>query len=185
MNLSNLGLIVSLLFAPTFVIAMYFFEFTSVAFFYTLFMLFYLIVSLVFKQDLKSISTPLIYFVFVLIAYMLSSMEFVKMIPALISFTFFMIFFLGFIRKKELILSFTKKFYKKDLDSKKEDFLRKSDGYWALVIFLNTLIQVVLVYTPNNELWAFYSSVGWYIYLAFALILQIVYEKIFIKAGQR
>lgn len=182
MNMSNLGIIVSLLFPPSFVIALYYFDFNSVAFVYCVFMLMYLIVSLLLKQDLKSISTPLIYFSFVLIAYMLSSMEFIKMIPALISVTFFFVFLMAYIQKKELVLKFTRKFYKKELSIKKQKFLALSDGYWAGVILVNTLIQVGLVFLENNELWAFYSSVGWYVFLILALALQVVYEKLFISS---
>ena len=181
MKLSNVGLIISLLFAPTFVLALYYFDFNSVAFVYAVLMLLYLILAFVYKQDIKSMSTPLIYFSFVLIAYAFSRIEFIKMIPALISATFFIVFVFSFVKKKELILSFTKRFYKKELSIEKQKFLANSDGYWAAIILINTSIQIGLVYCENNELWAFYSSVGWYIYLLVALGFQILYEKLFIS----
>lgn len=181
MNLSSFGFIISLLFAPSFVISMHYFDFNSVTFVYTVLMLLYLIISLVYKQNIKSISTPLIYFSFVLIAYIFSRIEFVKMIPALISASFFIVFIFSLIHKKEFILSMTKRFYKKELSDVKEKFLASSDGYWAVIIFINTLIQIALVYAQNNELWALYSSVGWYIFLLIALAFQLLYEKIFIS----
>ena len=180
--MSNIGIIISLFFPPSFVISLYYFDFNSVAFVYCGFMLIYLIVSFLFKQDLKSVSTPLIYFSFVLIAYLFSSIEFIKMIPALISTTFFFVFLTAYLQKKELILSITKKFYKKELTDEKEVFLAASDIYWASIIFINTLFQIGLVFYENNELWAFYSSVGWYIYLAVALLFQVLYEKVFISS---
>ena len=182
MNVSNLGFIVSLLFPPSFVICSYYFDFNSVTLAYTLLMLLYLIVSLVYKQSLKSISTPLIYFLFVLFAYMFSRIEFVKMIPALISGSFFLFFIFSFIQKKGIILSMTQRFYKKELNPEKQRFLASSDAYWAVIIFMNTLVQIGLVYYENNELWAFYSSIGWYIYLFIALAFQILYEKLFISS---
>lgn len=178
MKFSNLSIVVSLLFPPSFVLLIQYFDFKSVAFAYMLFMLGYLILSVMLKESLKNISTPLIYFTFVIFAYMLSSMEFIKIIPALISATFFIFFLVSFLQKKELILGFTKKFYKKKLDENEEIYLAKADGYWAIVIFINTLIQVYLVFQNDNELWAFYSSVGWYIYIFIALLLQILYGKI-------
>lgn len=176
MNLSNISTAISLLFPPTFVLFMHFFGFERVAFSYAIFMFLYLLLALWQKHDLKEVSTPLIYFGFVVIAYWLSSMEFVKLIPALISATFFLLFLNAYIQKKELILSTTKKFYKK-LSQKQEKFVAKSDGYWAFVLLINTAIQVGLVFYDNNELWAFYSSVGWYIFMFIALILQIGYGK--------
>lgn len=181
MNLSNFNTLLSLMFAPTFVLAMQYFDFKIVAFSYTILMFLYLIMSIILKQDLKKISTPIIYFSFVLVAYIYASMAFIKMIPALISFSFFTLFLFGYINKKSLIFSFTNQFYKKKLDESTQSFLKNSDGYWALVLFINTVIQILLVFTKNNEIWAFYSSVGWYIYLFVAFLMQVTYEKIFVK----
>ena len=177
--MQKLGIVISFLFPPSFILSMYYFTFHSVAFFYCIFMLGYLLISLFFKQSLKSISTPLIYFIFVFIAYFLTSMEFIKMIPAFISSIFFLMFFISFVQNKGLILHLTKKMYKKDLSTDKESFLKASDAYWALVLLFNTLIQSGLVFYDNNELWAFYSSLGWYIYMGLALGLQLIYEKLF------
>ncbi|MBL4730272.1 MAG: hypothetical protein JKY28_02620 [Sulfurimonas sp.] len=101
------------------------------------------------------------------------------MIPAFISSIFFLMFFISFVQNKGLILHLTKKMYKKDLSTDKESFLKASDAYWALVLLFNTLIQSGLVFYDNNELWAFYSSLGWYIYMGLALGLQLIYEKLF------
>ena len=177
--MQKLGVVISFLFPPSFILAMYYFTFHSVAFVYCAFMLVYLLISLFFKQDLRSISTPLVYFIFVFIAYFFSSMEFIKMIPAFISSIFFLMFFLSFVQNKGLILHLTKKMYKKNLSADKERFLKSSDAYWALVLLFNTLIQCSLVFYANNELWAFYSSLGWYIYIGLALGLQLLYEKLF------
>ena len=104
------------------------------------------------------------------------------MIPALISGSFFIFFIFSFLYKKALILTLTKKFYKKELTLAKQKFLASSDGYWSGVMLINTLIQIALVDNDNNELWAFYSSVGWYVYLFIALAFQVLYEKIFISS---
>jgi hypothetical protein len=156
---------------------MHFFGFERVAFSFAVFMLIYLLVAIFKKHDLKEISTPLIYFCFVVIAYLFSSMEFVKLIPALISASFFVIFITAYLHKRGLILKITKKFYNK-MDVKKERFLAASDGYWAFVILINTFIQVGLVFYDNNELWAFYSSIGWYVLMFIALISQVGYGKL-------
>jgi hypothetical protein len=178
MNFSQVSTIVSLLFPPSFVISMYFFSFEVVAFVYAIVMFIYLVVVWYFSKTLKNVTTPLIYFLFVLTAYMVQSISFVKLIPALISASFFLFFLGAYIQKKEIILKMTKKFYNK-LSEDQEAYIAKGDGYWAFVIFLNTLIQIFLVFYNNNEMWAFYSSVGWYIFLFIALILQIVYGQIY------
>ncbi|MDF1883966.1 hypothetical protein JHD49_08455, partial [Sulfurimonas sp. SAG-AH-194-C21] len=73
----------------------------------------------------------------------------------------------------------TQKFYKKELSNAEKDFIGSSDGYWAIVTLINVLIQVSLIFNEDDVLWAFYSSLGWVIFLASALILQILYGKLY------
>lgn len=174
MNLATLNTVISLVFPPSFVLFIHFFSFSDVAFAYAGVIFAYMLLLIVKKESLKSISTPIIYFGFIVIAYTLESMAFIKLIPVLISATFFFVFLNATIQKQSLILNMTKKFYKK-LDPRKEAFIAKGDAYWAIVIFVNTLIQLFLVFYDNNELWAFYSSIGWYILMFAALITQIGY----------
>lgn len=181
MNFTNVSIFLSLIFAPSFVLSIHYYNVDTVAFVYAIFMLFYLLTAIIFKGSLKNISTPLIYFSFILMAYIFTSFQVVKVIPALISLTFFIIFLIAYIQDKKIILSFTRKFYKKEIDQRTIEYLGSSDGYWAIILLINTSIQTGFIFYNNHELWAFYSSVGWYIYLFFAFILQVIYEKIFIK----
>ena len=101
-----------------------------------------------------------------------------KMVPALFSLLAVSLFFVSVVRKNSLTLSLTRRFYKKDLNSKEEAFLAKSDIYWFFVTLLNTLIIVYLTLYESNTTWAIYTSIGWYIYLFCALTLQILYGVI-------
>ena len=185
MDLSKLNTIISLLFAPLFVLGITFYPFESVAFVFTLCMFLYFLLALLLKQDLKEISTPLIYLGFLIIAYSLSSITYVKMIPALISLGFFLLFLNAYIRKKKIILSFANKFYPKKLNKNEQTYLKNSDGYWAFALGINFLIQVALVLYKNHVIWAFYSSIGWYIYLGAVFILHLGYGKYYTAKLQR
>lgn len=179
MNLKTFNTILSFIFAPTFILFLQFFDFRMLTMVYGIFMFVYLIFSIIIKADLKTISTPLIYFVFIVIAYYFISMESIKAIPALISGFFFFFFLASYIGKRQTILKVCKKFYTKSLSEAEESFIASSDGYWAFVTFTNVLIQVALIFVANNTIWAFYSSVGWYIYLGGALLVQIIYGKLY------
>lgn len=98
-----------------------------------------------------------------------------KMIPALYSLFVVALFLGAVISKKHLTLSLTKRFYKKDLNSKEEIFLAKSDIYWLFITLLNTFIITYLTLYASNLTWAIYSSLGWYLYLFIALALQVLY----------
>ena len=102
-----------------------------------------------------------------------------RLIPAIISLVFFIYFLYAYINNKNLILYFTKKFYHKELSELELEFLSHGDKYWVGVTFLNTIIQATMGIYADNNIWAFYSSIGWYIYLFFALIIQIAYGKIY------
>lgn len=79
-----------------------------------------------------------------------------------------------------MILHFTRHFYKKELSDAEIEFLKNGDSYWMAVTFINTLLQVAFAYFADDVIWAFYSSVGWYIFFFIALTMQILYGKIFI-----
>lgn len=128
---------------------------------------------------LSTVALPLI--IFIIIRYF-DTLEYLKIIPSLFSSLFFYLFLDGYLRKKHLILRYTQRFYKKDLSSEKKKFLASSDIYWAGVLFLNILIQVFFMLQENDAIWAFYSSVGWYIYLIVALVLHMLYEKFFVSS---
>lgn len=185
MNLKTFNTLLSFIFAPSFIILLQFFTFEELTLSYALLMFAYLLFSIIIKADLKTISTPLIYFVFIVLAYYFVSMESVKAIPALISGFFFFFFLESFLSKRHTMLTFSQKFYKKTMSEAEKEFIAKSDGYWAMLTFLNVSIQIALIFDDNNTLWAFYSSVGWCLFLGFGLVLQILYGKILLKKEEK
>jgi uncharacterized membrane protein len=132
-----------------------------------------------------SFLTPVILIVLV-IAYYLTDIESIKLIPAVISALFFLLFLFAYLYDKKMILRFTKKFYTKELNQNEIEYISRGDGYWAIVTFVNSMIQTLLALYGNSVFWAIYSSVGWYIYFLFALILQVAYGKVYaIKKRER
>ena len=161
-----------------FVLLIHYFEFRSVV-------LLYLVMAVVFfvymyskKSSYKELASPLLYVVVLSVAYYFSSLHVVKYIPTTLSMIFTLVFVDSHYNHKHMILSFTKKFYKKELKPKEEEYLKKGDFYWILVMLLNTLIHLYIVNFSSDLVWAFYSSVGWYGYFFGALIAQIIYIKV-------
>ncbi len=126
-----------------------------------------------------SLLTPLFLIVLV-VAYYLTDIEIIKMIPALISALFFLLFLFAYLYDKKIILKFTKKFYKKDLNQNELEYISSGDGYWAIVTFINSVIQAVLALYAESVFWALYISVGWYLYFLLALVLQVAYGKVYV-----
>ena len=97
---------------------------------------------------ISSISLPII--ILFIIGYF-DTMEFLKIIPTLLSLLVFFFFLEAYVKKKKLILTYTQKFYKKELSVEKKMFLASSDGYWTGIILVHTLIQIALVFYAKNE----------------------------------
>ena len=91
---------------------------------------------------------------------------------------FMSIFIDATINKRELILNLTKKFYPKKLTEGEVAYLKNGDMFWIGVTFISTLMQFALTFY-DDVLWAFYSSVGWYVFFFIALIIQILYGRLY------
>ena len=117
--------------------------------------------------------SPVIFFTI----YYFESVNFLKIIPVLFSLFATLFFLFAHLNKKRLILTYTKKFYKKKLTDFEIEYISKGDIYWVYVTTINATIQFILIF-ENSVLWLFYSSFGWYIFFFFALIVQVFYGKI-------
>ena len=171
--------VLTLLFAPTFLIFIQYFQFKSVALVYIFVALLFLIYAYIKKKKMEDFIIVSIYLLILTIAYFNASLETVKFIPVLSAMTFFAIFAHSALKHNELIYKFTTRFYKKEISDAEVLFLKAGDSFWAVAIFLYAMFLLALVYMANDMIWAFFSSLGWYIYFVLALLAQIVYGKFY------
>lgn len=169
--------VITLLFAPSFLILIQFFKFESIVLLYLLLALLLLFFVYSMKRRAEDQVIVTIYVLLLSIAYFYTSLEVVKFIPVFTAMAFFTIFAYASIKRQEMIYRFTKKFYKKELSPQEVQFLKNGDAYWAFVILIYTVVLGSLVYYGDDLLWAFFSSIGWYLYFLAALFVQIVYGK--------
>lgn len=169
----------TLLFAPTFLLSIHYFDFKTVVCVYLLLSFIYFIVTLIQTKISKDLLTPFIYIVLLTLAYFYVDFQIVKYIPVFISILFFLLFFDASISHKELIYKLTHRFYKKDLSNQENIFLKNSDIYWTIITGCNVVIQIFLAHQNNAVLWALYSSVGWYVFFFIALLIQLLYGKFY------
>ena len=167
----------TLLFAPTFLIFLHYFEFKLVVSIYLVFSFILLTYSYIQNKISKNLITPFIYVSLLSFAYF-QGFTLVKFIPVMTSLLFLSLFIDATINKKELILKYTKKFYLKQLSDEEILFLKTADGYWVGATFISTLMQFIVTFYDDIT-WAFYSSIGWYIFFFFALMIQILYGRLY------
>jgi len=168
-----------LLFAPSFLLLIRLYDFKTITLIYILLTVTFLLFSIAKKKKREDFVISGIYLLLLSFAFFMDNFEFVKFIPVFTSITFFSIFTYAAYAKKEIIYKFTKKFYKKEMSDAEILFLKNGDKFWAVTMFIYTFIQVLIVYFGNDTLWAIYSSIGWYIYFVIALVIQILYGKLY------
>jgi len=171
--------LITLLFAPSFLLLIHYFDFQKIVLVFILLSLLLLTYAGIKKRKLEDFIILGIYLVLLSIAYFYASLETVKLIPVFTSMAFFTLFAESALHKKELIYTLTKKFYKKELSQEEVTYLKSGDTYWAASIFFYMIVQIILVFYASDALWALYSSIGWYIYFVLILSLQIVYGKMY------
>jgi intracellular septation protein A len=171
--------ILNLLFAPIFVLLIHYFELKVVVLGYLILAIIYFIYSFIKKQTKKDMIIPTIYVVILSLGYYFSSLQSIKYIPLILSTIFLMMFIDSHFNQKYMILNFTKQFYSKDLSAKEIEFLKHGDLYWVVVMGINTIIHFYVVNYTSDAIWAFYSSIGWYILFFISLIAQIIYGKVY------
>jgi len=169
--------VITLLFAPSFLLLIRYFDFREVVLLFIALSLSLLLYAFIKKRKLEDFIILAIYLVLLTFSFFYSSLETVKFIPVFTSMAFFTLFAEATLHKKELIYKLTQKFYKKELSKGEVLYLKKGDSYWAFSIFIYMLIQVALVFYASDTFWALYSSVGWYGYFVLVLGLQIIYGK--------
>ncbi len=172
--------VLTLLFTPSFLLLIHYFNFKKIVLIYILFSLIILIYALIQKKKFEDFVILGIYLILLSISYFYVSLATVKFIPVFTSMAFFAIFADAAVKKKEFIYKLTQKFYKKNLTRQERDFLKKGDAYWALSILLYTSVQIIVVFLASDTFWALYSSIGWYIYFVVILGFQIIYGKFYV-----
>ncbi|MFK5882256.1 MAG: hypothetical protein QM482_08565 [Sulfurospirillum sp.] len=169
----------NIILAPMFVLLIHYFKFTEVVLGYLVMALLYFVYQFFKMKSYKDIVIPSVFVLILGIAYYFSSFQTVKYIPVTLSIIFTLLFIDAHFNKKYMVLGFTREFYKKELSAREIEFLKKGDGYWVIVMLINTLIHLYVVNFTSDIVWAFYSSIGWYILFFVALITQIVYGKVY------
>ncbi|MEA1916471.1 MAG: hypothetical protein U9N42_02960, partial [Campylobacterota bacterium] len=171
--------VLSLLFAPSFLILIHYFEFKVVVLAYLFLSTIFLIYQFLLYKISKKIILPTLYIALLTTAYLFNNLNVVKLISVFMSMSFLALFIDSFINKREIILNLTKRFYKKEMSFEEEEFLKNADGFWVVVTAISTLILFVLVFSENDILWAMYSSIGWYIFFGLSLLVQIIYGRLY------
>lgn len=168
---------INILLAPLFVLLLHYFELKSVVLLYLFMSVIYFVYSYLKKISYKDMLIPSLYILGLSTAYYFSSFQTVKYIPVILSTIFLFLFIDAHFNKKNMILAFTEKFYKKELKKEEIEFLKRGDGYWVIVMLINTVIHLYIVNFSSDIIWAFYSSIGWYILFFISLFIQIIYGK--------
>ncbi len=129
------------------------------------------------KNRFKNVLVPLAATVVGLLVWLLDSTLVFKLLPVLITSLFFVKFAEAVIMKRPFLATMVQKTPKVVWSEEKLAFIESSHLYWLIVTTVNLVLQVAVLFA-SMQIWALYTTVGWYLLFGGALLLQIIYGKV-------
>ncbi len=170
-----MNIIISLFYAPFVFFSLRYFDIKIVSI--NIFIISLIWFFIIIKKGDKQALYPLVYICIALTSYFIESFYILKVLPLLIAIFFTILILVSYINKTSIILFFAKKFSKKSIDKKEEEYIYKSTLFWFFIALINTLIHFYIFISENISFWLYYSSIGWYFIFIFAGILQFLHKK--------
>ena len=176
-----MNIIISLIYAPLVFLSLRYFDIQLVSIF--IFLSSCIWFSFTIRKSPKESLYPILYILLSLCAYFLKDFLVLKAMPLIISAIFTIIIFISYLNKKSIILYFAKKFSKKEISKKEEEYIHKSTLFWIIISCINIYIHTQIFQSEDMSFWIFYSSFGWYFLFIGAGMIQYLHRKfIFLKA---
>lgn len=170
-----MNILISLLYAPLVFLSLRYFDIKIVS------ILIFTISSIWFffsmKKGIKEALYPLLYIIISVFSYFLEAFIVLKVLPLLLSTLITALIFVSYINKKSIILYFAKKFTKREIEKKEEEYIQKSTLFWGFISLINVLIHLQIFVESNIDFWIYYSSFGWYFLFLIAGIIQFLHRK--------
>jgi len=129
------------------------------------------------SADLKTLAVPAFAALIGASVWMMDSALLFKALPLLISSLFLLKFAEAVFYHKPFLAQMVQKTPKMQWSEQKLAYIDGSHLYWMIISGINTLIQVAVLFAPLN-VWALYTTVGWYVLFGTALGSQIIYGKL-------
>ncbi|NOQ31621.1 MAG: hypothetical protein GQ570_10915 [Helicobacteraceae bacterium] len=107
-----------------------------------------------------------------------------KVLPLLLSLFFTILLLRSYLKRESMILYFARKFSKKSISKEEQLYIHSSTLFWIAVALVNVLVHFMIFIGTDQNLWLFYSSVGWYSIFIVAGLLQFLHRKfVFLKVS--
>jgi len=129
------------------------------------------------KNRFKNVLVPLAATVIGFLVWFLDSTFVFKILPVLITSLFFVKFGEAVIFKRPFLATLVQKTPKMVWSEEKLALIDSSHLYWFIITTINLVLQIAVLFA-SVEIWALYTTVGWYLLFGGALALQIIYGKV-------
>ena len=174
-----MNIIISLVYAPLVFLSLRYFDVRIVSIILLISSLLWFFINI--KKSFKESLYPLLYILLAICTYTFNEFLILKAVPLIISFIFTTLILISYLNKKSIILYFAKKFSKKEIPKKEEEYIHKSTLFWFIISCTNVILHLMIFYDENIELWVYYSSFGWYFIFIFAAVLQFLHRNYILK----
>ncbi len=139
--------------------------------------LFWLLYEMIRTTEKRTLAVPAFAALIGLSVWIMDSALLFKALPLLISALFLVKFGEAVFYNKPFLAKMVQKTPRMQWSEEKLAYIDSAHLYWMIVSGINTLIQVIVLFAPI-EIWALYTTLGWYLLFGSALGAQIIYGKI-------
>ena len=170
-----MNLLLSFIYAPLIYLALRHFNIKEVSL--TIFGLSLLWFIYTFIKHRRDIYFPILYLSIAILTFFLEDFLVLKVLPLLITFIITMIMFISYLKGESFIYNFVSRFSKKEFSQKEQAYIHRSTFYWVLLGFVNLGLHLYAFLGENINFWVFYSSIGGYLLLIGAGLIQFLHKK--------
>ncbi len=170
-----MSIFISIIYAPFIFISLQYFDISIVSVAIFVISVIWFFIEL--KHGKKNAIYPSLYIILSISTFFLEEFLVLKILPSIVAILITMIMLISYLKKESIILHFAQKFTKKELPEIEKQYIHNSTLFWIFICCINILIHYLAFLDPNLDFWIYYSSVGGYLLLVFAGIIQYLHKK--------
>lgn len=129
------------------------------------------------KKGFKNALFPLLYFCVGLLTFILDNFMVLKILPLIITAFITGAICISYLKNESIILTFAKRFSKEEFDEEQKEYIQKSTLFWVIISLINLCLHLYAYISDNINFWVFYSSIGGYLLLILAGIVQYMHKQ--------
>ncbi len=136
-------------------------------------------IYLIIKNNIskKELMIPSLFIIVGICSLAMQSSFYLRIVPMILSFYFFLIFFKSNFNEKTLIEYFASLKKQEGFSTQEIIYLKKLNWIWTYFLLLNLILQIIVLFMPLY-IWTIYTNVVFYILIGSLFSIEFLYRKL-------